>query len=37
MDKDLYDMTIPELLDLIAEIVQVIELKEMEKAGEENG
>jgi len=34
MDKDLYDMTIPELLELILEIVQVIELKEMEKAGE---
>ncbi len=34
MDKDLYDMTIPELLDLIKEIVLVIELKEMEKAGE---
>jgi|GEM_PF-1772527 len=34
MDKDLYDMTIPELLELILEIVQVIELKAMEKAGE---
>lgn len=34
MDKDIQDMSVPELLDLMTDIILTIELKLMEKAGE---
>lgn len=34
MDKDIQEMSVPELLDLMADIILTIELKLMEKAGE---
>ena len=34
MDKDIQDMSVPELLDLMTDIILTIKLKLMEKAGE---
>lgn len=34
MDKDIQEMSVPELLDLMTDIILIIELKLMEKAGE---
>lgn len=34
MDKDIQEMSVPELLDLMTDIILTIELKLMEKAGE---